>query len=198
MDYYDLDEILQDEEKVPVTFLNGGYRLGFLDPVRHDAQDDIQEDEVTDLPLWLARGLFNKNQVSVGLSKVYGQGVQNALQADASVVSFKSGPYYYDVALRMMDMVEEEERDVNLLPGPDCLLLKFYNERFRSVLTKSQNWSKEDLSAFTRTLTENEKALFAVGFHTQKDFDSWKDQNSMQIQQSDVLKSRKRKRGIHV
>ena len=111
-------------QKVPVTFLNGGYKLGFLDPVRHDAQDDvrfprflfppisaltlfflfsplslflkIQEDEESDLPLWLARGLSNKNHVTVALPKKYGKGVQNALQADASIVSFKSGPYYYD------------------------------------------------------------------------------------------------------
>ena len=30
------------------------------------------------------------------VAKKYGKGVQNALQADASIVSFKSGPYYYD------------------------------------------------------------------------------------------------------
>ena len=96
-----------------------------------------------------------------------------------------------------MALVDEEEMDPNLLPGPDSLLLKFYNERFRSILNKSQNWSKEDLSAFTRTLTENEKALFAIGFHTHKDYESWKDQNSMQIRRSEVLKSRKRKRGVY-
>ena len=37
-----------------------------------------------------------KNHVTVSLPKKYGKGVQNALQADASIVSFKSGPYYYD------------------------------------------------------------------------------------------------------
>ena len=43
----------------------------------------------------------------------------------------------------------------------------------------------------------NERALFAVGFHTQRDYDSWKDRNSVRIRRSEVLKSRKRKRGIN-
>jgi hypothetical protein len=41
--------------------------------------------------------------------------------------------------------------------GPDSLLFQTYSERFRTIVTKSQNWSKEDISEFCRTLTESEK-----------------------------------------
>ena len=248
MDYYDLDDILKEEEvlfftifnffftfdstfslqsvtlffffqKVPATFLCDGHALGFLDPVKHDAQDDLKEGEEIELPLWMVRSLSNKQYISLGLPKVYRKEAQNALLADPTIVSLKSGPYYYEgklqrktkfhlfsllsisfscfsvhsAAMAVLSLFGDEIQDSALIPGPDCLLLKVYYERYRNILNKSQNWSTEDLSAFTRTLSASEKSLFASGFYSSKDFQSWKTQQNQQIQTSDVLKTRKRK-----
>jgi hypothetical protein len=56
----------------------------------------IKEMEVIDLPLWLARYLGRNAFVSLTCPNTYGKEVQSALQADPTILSFASGPYFYE------------------------------------------------------------------------------------------------------
>ena len=41
MDYYSLDEILEEEEMVDTRFTVGGHKLGYLDAKRKRPSDDV-------------------------------------------------------------------------------------------------------------------------------------------------------------
>ena len=81
---------------LPSKFLIDAHALGCLDPVEHDDQDDIKEGEQIELPLWIAKGLSNKQYISVELPKIYRIEAQNELLAAPNNWNLKSGPYYYE------------------------------------------------------------------------------------------------------
>ena len=51
-DYYDIEQILATEERVPVTFNCDAQGLGYL---VHGVEEDLTEGTKLELPFWLAR-----------------------------------------------------------------------------------------------------------------------------------------------
>ena len=82
--YFDIDEILAEEERVPVKFAAGAYRLGHLDA--SSATEDIQPDQTMDLPVWLALPLKLNLYIQVDLPKNYSSKVRHATVANGICV----------------------------------------------------------------------------------------------------------------
>lgn len=95
-DYFDLDDIVSCQEKVPCTFETQVKNLGFLD---HGAgSDHLEAGTKMELSFWLAKELCSRQRrvISVDLPKVYRETYRQILEADANVVDLnKLGPYFY-------------------------------------------------------------------------------------------------------
>ncbi|KAJ8042254.1 DNA replication complex GINS protein PSF3 [Holothuria leucospilota] len=114
--YYNIDDIIASQEKVPCTCEVTLHRLGFLNPSNEG--DDIIPGTKLDLPLWLAGGLGlhgrRRNIVSVDLPKVYKSNMREILSADANVVDMrKTSPHFYAFGTKLLNFQHEESADVS-------------------------------------------------------------------------------------
>lgn len=72
------------------------FRLGFLDPTSDQA--DLRKGTQLELPLWLAKNLYNMYSVDIQLPKAFSHFYVNIMRADSSCVDLKRlQPNYYKV-----------------------------------------------------------------------------------------------------
>ena len=107
--YFDLDDIIVCQEKVPCTFQSTVYGLGHIDPGSN--KDDIQENTKMELPYWLAKSLCIRKRkiVSVEYPNVYRSSYLQILAADANVVDLhKWGPSYYQFGEKLLNFDHDD------------------------------------------------------------------------------------------
>ena len=112
-DYYDIDDILATQERVPSRLEVPLYNLGFLDP--NSEGDHLQAGMKIELPFWLAKDLCSRRRriASVELPKPYREGYRQILKADANVVDLhKLGPYYYNFGTKLLHFSFDENSHV--------------------------------------------------------------------------------------
>ena len=108
-DYYDINDILASDSKVPCVFEMQVLRLGFLVP--GTSVENIAIGTKMDLPYWLARALCSKRKqiVSVDVPKAYKDAYREVMRADANVVNLqKLGPYYYCTGVKLLNFELQE------------------------------------------------------------------------------------------
>lgn len=66
--------------------------------------------------------------------------------------------------------------------------------RFRNILDRSFNSGNEDMTDFTRNLTNMEKELFQQGCSCARDFYRWKSRQTEKIEPSDLVFDRTKRR----
>ncbi|KAL4234647.1 DNA replication complex GINS protein PSF3 [Mactra antiquata] len=191
-EYYDLDDILSSNEKIPCKIEMPIYRLGYLDS--SSIYDDLLPGSKMELPYWMARSLCSRKRhmVSVELPKNYRESYREILTADATVVDLhKLGPYYYSFGTHLLKYELPDSPDVAKI------LVKAFQTRFRKVMDSSQNAYNEDTSKLTEKLDESERLLFKAGQLGLNDFIRWETRQTEKLTTSDMVKNhRKRKRAI--
>ena len=103
VEYFDLDDILATNEKIPCKFELPVYRLGFLDP--SSSEEHLQKGTKMDLPYWMSRELCTRRRkiVSVEMPKIYGETYRQIYKADANALDLhKMGPYFYKFGVRLL------------------------------------------------------------------------------------------------
>ena len=109
--YFDIDDILATNQKMPCQFDQAAIGLGFIDPSSDDR--DVPVGAKLELPLWLARALAIRRRpfVVVELPVAYRTTYRDILSADANVVDLhKLGPFFYDVGMKLLEF-EHDERE---------------------------------------------------------------------------------------
>ena len=112
-DYYNIDDILATQERVPSKLEVQIHNLGFLDP--NSEGGDLQAGSKFELPFWLAKDLCSRRRriVSVEMPKTYREGYRQILKADANVVDLhKLGPYYYNFGTKLLHFSFEENSQI--------------------------------------------------------------------------------------
>ena len=61
LNFYDIDDILASESKVPCTFNVTAYRLGYLNA--NSKAEHIETGTQLELPLWLAKSLAGRKNI---------------------------------------------------------------------------------------------------------------------------------------
>ena len=105
VDYFNLDDILASNEKVPCRFEMPVYRLGFLDA--SSSEEHLAKGTKLELPCWLSRELCTRRRkiVSVEFPKVYSETYRQIYKADANTVDLhKMGPYFYKFGVKLLHM----------------------------------------------------------------------------------------------
>lgn len=103
--YFDIDDIIASDIKIPCKFDMSVYWLGFLN--KTDDSDHIEVGVTMELPLWLAATLnsHKRHVVSVELPKSYQEKYREIIRADANVVDlYKLGPYYYISGMKLLQL----------------------------------------------------------------------------------------------
>ena len=186
--YFNMDDILASQQKVPVQFETPVYRLGFLNPSAN--QEHLEVGLKMELPFWLAKVLQKRQIVNVELPRQYRRGQREILRADAAVVDlYKLGPHFYSMGMKILCFDHVESKDLS-----ETLLETFLN-RFRLIMDSSQNADEADLYALTSKLDETERILFRLGHLPAQQMELWEKGGSCKITSSlAVQASRKRKR----
>ncbi|XP_064414511.1 DNA replication complex GINS protein PSF3 isoform X2 [Latimeria chalumnae] len=167
----------------------------FSAPVASSRLTRIEKGLKMELPLWLAKGLFDNKRriISVDLPKSYKEGWRTVFSADANVVDLhKMGPYYYGFGsqLLLFDSLENPEIAQSLL--------QTFIGRFRRIMDSSQNAYNEDTSALVARLDEMERALFQAGQKGLNDFQRWERGQASQITASTLVQNYKKRKFTHL
>uniref|UniRef100_A0A8C7P4Q3 DNA replication complex GINS protein PSF3 n=1 Tax=Oncorhynchus mykiss TaxID=8022 RepID=A0A8C7P4Q3_ONCMY len=140
--FLSLDDILLSHERLPSRTECTFPRLGFLE--KSSDSRDIQEGTKMEMPLFLAKGLYERKRrvVSVELPKVYKEGWRTVFNADPTVVDLhKMGPYYYGLGSQLLHFDSPENPEIAQA------VLQTFIGRFRRTMDSSQNAYNEDTSA---------------------------------------------------
>ncbi|XP_010882348.1 DNA replication complex GINS protein PSF3 isoform X1 [Esox lucius] len=187
--FFSLDDILLSHERLPSRMECLFPRLGFLE--KSSDSRDIQEGTKMEMPLFLAKGLYERKRrvVSVELPKVYKEGWRTVFSADPTVVDLhKMGPYYYGLGSQMLHFDSPENPEIAQA------ILQTFIGRFRRTMDSSQNAYNEDTSALVERLDYLERALFKAGQSGLNSFQCWERGRASTLTASSlVLNYRKRK-----
>lgn len=190
--YFNIEDILASQEKVPCSCETTLHRLGFLNP-SNDGEHILPGTKL-DLPLWLANGLHGRrrNIISVDLPKIYKASMREILSADPNVVDMHTkSPFFYAFGTKLLMFQHQESADVG-----KCLLETFVG-RFRRIMDGSQNASHRDITRLTEYLSSIELSLFSAGQKSLQGYQNWENREITKITMSDMVVShRKRKRAV--
>lgn len=169
--YYDLDEILADAEKVPCRFNMTVPGLGYLEGNPGKA---IQKDTKLELPTWLAEVLAvcellkGSGDSFVDLSEpdCISTKVKNAIKTSPTAVDLhKLLPNYYKMVEKWCSMFDNEE-----LVDLAMAMLK---ERSYEISNFAGNANKQINNEFIYTLDEFEKKLLKMTSESNKHMRRW-------------------------
>ncbi|XP_008832448.1 DNA replication complex GINS protein PSF3 [Nannospalax galili] len=191
--FLSLDDILMSQEKLRVRTETPLPRLGAFFPERGavDPSNALQQGAKLELPLWLAKGLFDNKRriISVELPKIYQEGWRTVFSADANVVDLhKMGPHFYGFGSQLLHFDSPENADISQS------LLQTFVGRFRRIMDSSQNAYNEDTSVLVARLDDMEKSLFQMGQKGLNDFQSWEKGQASQITASNLVQNYKKRK----
>lgn len=156
--YYDVDAILTDAQKVPVTFELTVPGLGYLSGA---PGAPLASGTKVDLPLWLGEMLAvsqpsgSSALATLDLPAALSTRVLNALRADPKSVDVRAqAQHFYAIGARMLELFEEEDlADV---------LIETFRVRAAEIADQAHNSRSAlgDGAEFLRGLDENERRLF--------------------------------------
>ncbi|KAM4721992.1 DNA replication complex GINS protein PSF3 [Rhinophrynus dorsalis] len=187
--FLSLEDLLMSQEKLPCRIESGFPRLGFLE--KGGDSDSIPEGSKMELPLWLAKGLYdNKRRIlTVELPKIYREGWRTVFSADANVVDLhKMGPHYYGFGSQLLNFDSPENTEIAKT------ILQTFVGRFRRIMDSSQNAYNEDTSGLVARLDELERGLFRAGQKGLNAFQSWERGKAAQITASNLVQNYKKRK----
>ncbi|PRP76403.1 hypothetical protein PROFUN_15257 [Planoprotostelium fungivorum] len=179
--------LVKSNRKVPITFKNIGYHLGYLDPGL--AEEDLPAGSQVELPLWLSKELCRSSHSTMALPKACTAKFMGNLRTDpVSVPLGVLTPYFYTLPRQIFPFVPANECTSLLELQQNAL-----RERYQEILIKSQNMRNVDLHEFRRKLTVHEKKIFDAGYASAVGYDEWRNGKSQQLTASNVIINKKRR-----
>ncbi|KAJ4457465.1 putative 40S ribosomal protein S17-B [Paratrimastix pyriformis] len=177
MSYYDLDEILAEEQVIPVQFKREAADLGHLDP--SSLEDRLAKDARVELPLWMGKSLLEHNIARVGNPKHLAADFQSMVTAAPTHVNLSPHPYYYEVGCQMARLTRER----GLVP----YLVRSFADRFQMILQTCHNCDDSDRGKFLQKLTVSEVKLFNAGNESLDRYRHWRNRSNTKLKPSPLL-----------
>ncbi|KAK6788729.1 hypothetical protein RDI58_012527 [Solanum bulbocastanum] len=196
--YYDIDDILAEEEMVSAVFLQTANEVGIFDCA--DDTNKVEAGTHVEMPFWLAQELYVRQAVSIKVPPYFDTKAKtrNEIGADAAHVDLRSlCPYFYDFgckiarlsALSHVQHLSYWNRIGEKTIGP--LLLVAFRTRYREVLIKAHTAASIVAPKHLSLLTKEETKLYEAGQSSTAAFKKWR-MGGPRLQIASVL-GRKRK-----
>lgn len=155
--YFNVDDILCEDERVPLRWKSVALKVGHLDP--SSGSDDIEAGTTMDLPLWLAEELHSKDLIDVMLPTAYLQKSRDDIKADAAAARLREkSPFFYTVGPRLGRLLASGKDAEKLAEDVTHVLA----DRAVGILERARSGLGQDVSAYRGLLTDLEQRLFDV------------------------------------
>ncbi|KAK9768103.1 DNA replication protein [Basidiobolus ranarum] len=177
-DYYDIDAILAEQQRLPLIFKIHAEGLGYLDG---SEEPDLPENTRIELPFWLVKQLAQHREwFEVEIPKCYGSKVRSSLRACSTNVNFHTlNPYYYLYGLLLVDLLE----DVDL----NMVLADAFKARIQLIMDYTQTVQSRVQTEFLTILDETEKELYKIGAVSQATLRKWNNRTLFRLNTAEVL-----------
>ena len=175
--YWNIDNIIAEEEKVMVKFRASAKGLGFLDLSKTGNQtEDLESGDEVQLPLWLASTFASRRFVDIQLPNYLSLQFKSSLVADPEVINLKQkSEYFYEIGIMLAHTLSEHSQFIHTL-------LQIFLIRYRAILDKSRNWDEESDTPFLRKLTIMERRIFDINKQFIDQYRKWRNRKIAQIQ----------------
>ncbi|CAN0837986.1 DNA replication complex GINS protein PSF3 [Linum grandiflorum] len=144
-DYYDIDDILAEEEFVPVLFHKA------VNGVKIDESSErgfVEKDSKSELPFWLARELHLRQAVSIKVPACFNRQTRLEIEADAGSVDLRSRcSYFYEFGCKLAPYCD---KSIGLLVS------YAFKARYKEVLHKAHTKAFAAASKILTFLTKEE------------------------------------------
>ncbi|XP_014495563.1 DNA replication complex GINS protein PSF3-like isoform X1 [Vigna radiata var. radiata] len=162
--YYDIDDIIMEEETVSVIFQKTASGVG-IDP--SSEKDFIETGSKVELPFWLAHELQMRQAVSVNIPSCFDKTTRLEIQADSAGVDLRSRcPFFYEFGCKIAPVVGD--RTIGFL------LLSAFKSRYKEILTKAHSVAFAAGSKFWSILTKEEINLYETAQSEMASFKKWR------------------------
>mmetsp|Transcript_23246 Transcript_23246/g.20613 ORF Transcript_23246/g.20613 Transcript_23246/m.20613 type:complete len:199 (+) Transcript_23246:12-608(+) len=153
-DYWSIDTILAEEQKVKVKLTQGIEGYGCLG---EDSKESLDVGDQLELPLWLAKQLYDSQKLEIGLPKFFRKNFRDTLTADSTVLNLKTkSDYFYEIAFLLMGVLKDENIQ-DIIP----VVHRTFIERYQMISDYSEGKSvSQNINSFVRKLTDLELKLF--------------------------------------
>ncbi|KAK1285409.1 hypothetical protein QJS10_CPB20g01852 [Acorus calamus] len=183
--YYNIDDIIMEEEPILVSFQVGANGVGLLDP--SSETNSVEKGAKVDLPFWLAHELFLRQAASVNVPSCYSQKTRKEIQADAACVDLRSrSPYFYELGCKVAPLVGDKTIG--------SFLRHAFASRYKEALSKAHGAALAKPPKYLTYLTKEESSLFEAARTSMEAFKKWQAGGS-RLERASIL-GRKRKPGI--
>lgn len=188
--YYDIDEILAEEELIPVTNNLNFFLLAHLDPdYSHSARSQsrqakniLLEGTRFKMPLWSIKKWAELNYLTVRIPKHYGKRARERLNADpVSVDLRKWNERYYRSGMAIVRLINScpDDSIPEILKQEseslkETLLVSYVGTRMRRIFDWTLSSIEDDVSHYTKRLSQMELALFQRGAQASHAHAQWK------------------------
>ncbi|EIN10864.1 GINS complex Psf3 component [Punctularia strigosozonata HHB-11173 SS5] len=178
-DYYSVDAILAENQKIQLTFKVDVPDMGHLDGGK---ERDIKPLSKVSIPLWLAYILIMSDYADFSIPPPFSSRVRNALNAEPKSVKLSGlvgqGGLWYGFGKMVMRLLDEPSAD-----EMSTILTKTFKDRLIEVIDQAQHFGAlgtgsvgggGDLTqSFREGLDGTERELFALAQQSAKNAKRW-------------------------
>lgn len=183
MSHLNIDELLSEEERIPVKFLVEGQSIGHLDA--NNESNDLPAQSRVEIPLWLSLGFLKKDMVKFELPKHFQKKMRDEIIAGAANINLKEFSFYFfEVGLKMAESMEDPDLRKHLLKA-------FAGDRFRDLMVHSLSSWNDEVSDYAQNLTNLESKIFKEGKQTSRDLHDWRIKRASLLRASNMVGSQR-------
>ncbi|CAA2949646.1 probable DNA replication complex GINS protein PSF3 [Olea europaea var. sylvestris] len=165
--YYNIDDILAEEELVPAVFQHAANGVGLFDS--SDDTNKVEAGSKVELPFWLVCELYLRQLVSIMVPPCFDKEskTREEIGADAAHVDLRSRcPYFYELGCKIAPLIGDKTI------GP--FLLVAFRIRYKEVLIKAHNLTLAVAPKYLTLLTNEEAKLYEAGQSSIAAFKKWR------------------------
>lgn len=182
--YWSIDDILAEEEKLNVKFNQKSYQNSGLD-INLPPKQDIDEAQTMELPIWLALALAKAKIIDIEIPRYFKENFKKTLEADPNVVNLRDKTlYYYEVGMKIIEFLDANEV-INTL-------LSVFLTRIKEFANISFHLRIEDCSNLLRKMVNIEIKIFNFGREAALNYRNYKEKKRNEIGYDDTFKKLKK------
>ena len=184
-DYWNIDDILTEEQLIPCTFLKDARGLAHLDQLNNTvvasaiqkqarakrANAVLPKDKTVDIPTWLGVALKKRDYVDIKKPPFLTQAFFNQLQAGAEVVTMSThSPYIYELTMKLVQLYPA----ISQAEIMELFQQGFIDRFHKMILDHSTNAHEHDQqNQIVRKLSNLERELFELHKRQKMRHNAW-------------------------
>ncbi|XP_076908300.1 DNA replication complex GINS protein PSF3-like [Bidens hawaiensis] len=162
--YYDIDDILAEEEPVPAVFLEAVNGVGLFES---SDTNRVEPRSKVELPFWLASELQLRQAISVSIPHCFNKKTREEIGADGAHVDLRSRcSYFYQLGCKIVQLIGDKTIG--------SLLLVAFQTRYKEVLIKAHTSASAMAPKFLSLLTQEETKLYEAAKSSTAAFKTWR------------------------